>query len=331
MYNRLAGLALIAVVAGSIIPKPAAAYWDKTNYTEAVYVQPNQSAFWIPDTGANASNQVQFGSIDYYAANKVAAKRFEIPHSKLVNSGGWSDYYVPAGRLIVVDRTPFNRAWTASATSGTSKANQAMHFESADSMNISVDILANAFVTEEDAAKFLYWFGVKNVPNFDPAHPEAQFVSVIYSQSLAEVMDTVVYAAIQAALAEQFAQDPLRIGITKKTVYMQAAFAKVRDEFKSKGITISTIGYDSGLNFDPEVQKALNEWFAAQVKAQELTALQPVIPIMQDQVNMQAKLAMINKWNGAVPSMSGLYVIPSGFWDGVLNFFAAKTTGVASK
>jgi hypothetical protein len=64
----------------------ASAYYDKTDYTEAIYILPNQSAFVIPDAGANKDSQAQFMSLDYLKANKVAAKRVVIPHVKL--SGG---------------------------------------------------------------------------------------------------------------------------------------------------------------------------------------------------------------------------------------------------
>jgi hypothetical protein len=175
ILSKVSIVALLLAVSAPAAITPANAYWDKYNYTEAYYIQANQSAFWIPDTGANLSDQAHFGSIEYYAANKVAAKRIEIPHQKLVNSGSWSDYYVPAGRLFVVDRAPYYHAWTSKSTTGTSTANEGFPFESADSMNIETDVVASAFVSEEDAAKFFYWFGQKPTAEYDPNHPEVQF------------------------------------------------------------------------------------------------------------------------------------------------------------
>jgi hypothetical protein len=84
---------------------PAQAYYDKTDYTEAYTILPNESAFWIPDGGANKDNQSQFDSEAYLNANKVPLKRFIVPHVKLQGSGGFYDFYVPAGRPIIVDRT----------------------------------------------------------------------------------------------------------------------------------------------------------------------------------------------------------------------------------
>src|SRR5229473_513446 len=64
----------------------ARAYYDKTDYAEVYFVLPNESAFFIPDAGANKDSQTQFGSEDYLKANKIPAKRFQIPHAKLSGS-----------------------------------------------------------------------------------------------------------------------------------------------------------------------------------------------------------------------------------------------------
>ena len=114
---------LLALIAAA---SPASAYYDKNDYTEAIYILPNQSAFVIPDAGANKDSQAQFMSLDYLKANKVAAKRVVIPHVKLSGSGAWSDYYVPSARVIIVDRSPYNREWVTAANRGTSNRNEGM-------------------------------------------------------------------------------------------------------------------------------------------------------------------------------------------------------------
>ena len=48
-------------------------------------------------------------------------KRFIVPHVKLQGSGGFYDFYVPAGRLIIVDRTTYSREWVDATDRGTSK------------------------------------------------------------------------------------------------------------------------------------------------------------------------------------------------------------------
>lgn len=68
---------------------PVYAYADKADLTEAYTILPNESAFWIPDTGDNKNNQAQLESIDYLNSRKLAVKRFVIPHAKLGGSGGF--------------------------------------------------------------------------------------------------------------------------------------------------------------------------------------------------------------------------------------------------
>ena len=308
------------ILATLVFCNTASAYYDKTDYTEAVYIQPNQSAFFIPDTGANNSGQAQFGSADYLVANKVASKRFIIPHSKLTGSGGFSDYYVPAGRLIVVDRTPFFREWVSSTTRGTSSGDQGFRFESAESIFMSTGITIAATVTEEDAAKFLYWFGTKSV-TYDPNNPQTQFQSVIYGQSLAEVMDTVVRGKVQASLSAGFGAKPFDAAIGKKSEIILQVEKEVKEAFGPKGITITYIGYAEGLSFDQPVQDALNAAYIAGQKAKEAATIAPAIPVLQMQTNIDAQRIIANKWNGVVPTFSGVWFLPSSFLDAVSNWF----------
>ena len=135
----------------------AHAYYDKNDYTEAYFILPNESAFFIPDVGANRDSQAKFGSMEYLEANKVAAKRFIIPHARFAGSGSlWSDYYVPTGRLIVVDRTPYNREWVASGERGTSSRNKSFPCQTQEGLNVTAEVAIAASVTEENAARFLY-------------------------------------------------------------------------------------------------------------------------------------------------------------------------------
>jgi hypothetical protein len=43
----------------SSLAGPAEAYYDKTDYTEAYFILPNESAFYIPDVGANRDGQAK--------------------------------------------------------------------------------------------------------------------------------------------------------------------------------------------------------------------------------------------------------------------------------
>ena len=152
---------LFAVAAALLlIAAPARAYYDKTDFTEAYTILPNETAFWIPDVGANKDSQAQFETEDYLRANKVPVKRFIVPHAKLSGSGGFFDFYVPTGRLIIVDRTPYSREWVAASDRGTSHRNESFPCQSKEGLNIGVGVSIGVSVQEADAAKYLYRFGV---------------------------------------------------------------------------------------------------------------------------------------------------------------------------
>ncbi|MCJ2062232.1 hypothetical protein MKK63_05895 [Methylobacterium sp. J-088] len=184
---------LVLGLASAAAPEPARAYFSKYDYGEYIEILPNQSAFVISESGDTKTTQAQFGSERFLSESKVAAKRVQIPHTKLPNTGTLSDYYVPAARLIIVDRTPVSREWTTSSNRGTSAADQGFRFETADSIGLSTSVVISAFVKEEDAAKFLYWFGTK--PSAQDTD-EARFASVLYGRSLAEVVDGNVHRTV---------------------------------------------------------------------------------------------------------------------------------------
>ncbi len=324
-----AALLLLAGAMGAVaVSTPAQAYFSKYDYAEVYYIQPNESAFYIPDVGANLNSQAKFGSVAYYEADKVASKRFEIKHVKLPDSGTLTDYYVPAGRLIVVDRTPYYREWVGSAMRGTSKTDQEFRFESADSLGIHTGVVISALVTEEDAAKFLYYFGTEP-SNINPSDPASQFVSVIHGKSLAEVMDHQVRGAVQAALATQFGSRTLVDGYSNKSAIIKAVEADVIAKFKPMGITITYLGYADQLGYEPVVQKAINDVFIASMKAKEAIELTPALPALQTQTNMEVERAAVWKWDGKTfPNVPNWLFItsPSEMWATVKGWFAADAT-----
>jgi hypothetical protein len=189
----VAALGFLSVLSGA---PPAQAYYDKTDYTEAYTILPNESAFWIPDVGANKDNQAQLESEAYLNANKVALKRFIVPHVHLQGSGGFFDFYVPAGRLIIVDRTPFSREWVDSSERGTSHRKEGFPCQTSEGLNVTVGISIGASVLEPNAAKYLYRFGVLPVGG-DRADPKVIFASVYYSRKLSDVMDDVGRKKVQ--------------------------------------------------------------------------------------------------------------------------------------
>ncbi len=259
----------------------------------------NQSAFLIPAVGANKTNQKQFGSIEYLADNKVAAKRVQIPHVVAANTAMISDYYVPAATLYLVDRTPYTREWVNASDRGTSTKKEGFHFESADSINLRTGITISASVSEEDAAKFFYWFGTAAIQNSQK--PEDVFASVKYGKSLSDVMDTVVRAKVQQVMAKEFAKRNFLKAIQEKAAIIDLVEQTVKDEFARKGITIAFVGYAEELSFDQRIQKALDDSVIASVQYANKEAMLSVVEINKktaeiDVIRAQAKA--IGNWNG---------------------------------
>jgi hypothetical protein len=273
----VAGLGLCGITyAGN-----AYAYYDKTDWNETYMILPNQSAFYIPDMGANKDSQSSFGSEAYYRDNKIAAKRFTVPHSKLENSGTFSNYYVPAGRLILVDRTPYQREWVKTDTRGTSAGDQSFPCQSTEGLNITAGIAIGTSVLEENAPKFLYRFGVKT-PEGDLKDPNVIFSSVFYSRSLAEVMDTVVRSKIQSLVCSEIGSRTFDKANLESTQIMDTVQKRVTEYLNGVGITLDFIGWADTFGFDADIQKAVNDRYVAE-------KINPVLPTLQTLADLRVK------------------------------------------
>ena len=281
----------------------AYAYYDQANYTEAYFILPNESAFFIPDVGANKETQGGFGSEAYLQENKIPAKRFEIPHQKLSGTSYWSNYYVPTGRLIIVDRTPYNREWTASGHRGTSPKDESMPCQSREGLNVTAEVGIAVSVHEENAAKFLYWFGVKP-PVGDRKDPQVIFTSVFYGRNLAEVMDGVGRGQIQTLVCNEIGKYPLDKVNEMYVPIIEQVKARAEEFLKERGITLDYIGWAGTLTFDKDVQQAINDNYSAQKIA-------PVLDILKT----KALLDVAHKWNGQLPSLPSVVVLPSNLTD----------------
>jgi hypothetical protein len=298
---------IVFLISSLLISAPGRAYYSQTDYTEIIEILPNWSAFLIPEVGANKDTQGQFGSIEYLKSNKVAMKRVQIPHEKLEGTSVWKNYYVPAARCVIVDRTPYQREWVASPTKGTSTKNEGFCFESADSINVEAGVVIAAYVTEDNAPAFLYWFGVRP-PVGDPNDPNTMFTSIIYGRSLAEVMDTVVRGKVQAVMAREFGKYPLEVAIGKKAEIMGVVEKEVTDGFAKQGITISYLGLATSLNYDETVQKAINDRYIAM-------KMEPAIPVLLRQADIKVKEAFANALNKGIPQLPSFVVLPPSVID----------------
>jgi hypothetical protein len=304
----LAGLLLLPATA-------AQAYYDKNDYTEAYFILPNESAFFIPDAGANRDSQAKFGSAQYLEENKVAAKRFIIPHTKFSGSGFFQDFYVPTGRLIIVDRTPYNREWTASRNRGTSTRDESFPCQSQEGLNVTVEVAIATAVTEEDAARFLYWFGVRP-PQGNRADPQVIFASVYNGRGLAEVMDGVGRGKVQSLVCKQIGARSFDKVNSDVNAIMEAVTADAGAYFKSRGITLDYIGWAGTFTFDHDVQKAINDRYTAEKIA-------PMLPVLQT----KALLDAAGRWDGHLPStVSGLWLVPGDVLAGVQNWLKLDAT-----
>lgn len=311
-----AGLAalLTSLLVISFVPQPASAYYDKSDYTENYFILPNESAFFIPDVGDNKSSQASFGSEAYLNERKIPAKRFEIPHTKLPNSGLWSNFYVPAGRLIIVDRTPVSREWVKSPHRGTDKTDQSFPCQSSEGLDITVGVAIGASVFEENAAKFLFRFGV-NPPAGDRTDPNVIFTSVYQGKSLAQVMDGPVRSRVQSLVCDQMTSHTLDENNKQAAQIMSTIQKSVGDYMASVGITLDFIGWADTFEFDQNVQAAVNRRYVASQDIEIAKALGPHTSTLQALATAEGTRTVAQKWNGALPSSVSLWWLPSNISD----------------
>jgi hypothetical protein len=297
----LATLAVVALAVTGVHPQAASAYYDKQDYTEAYIILPNESAFWIPDSGANKDTQARFESEEYLSANKVPVKRFIIPHQKLPGSGAWLDYYVPAGRLIIVDRTPYNREWVDARDRGTSNRKEGFPCQTKEGLNVRVGASIGASVSEANAAKYLYRFGVLP-PQGERTDPKVIFVSVYYSRKLVDVMDDVGRKKVQTLVCEEITSRSFDKVNEEAVKIMETVKQKATEYFASVGITLDFLGWADTFTFDEDVQNAVNRRYISSQDQAIAQALQPYIETVKALAAAQALRAFGNKTDGKLPT-----------------------------
>jgi len=218
--------------------------WRAYDVPEYQDVDTAETAFVVPLEG-DSGDQARFQSEGFLQEHKVAAKRVQITHrwsqtGRLPSSGDW----IPAVRLIKVNRSPVTREWTAEERNGSAAKDQAIWVESGDSVGFSIGFTATAHITEENAAKFLYWY---------PAG------------SLSDVMDHEVRGRVQQVAAEVAAKYPLDDLRGKKQEIVDAVRKDVTTFFDQRGITVTTVGMFGGMTYEnPKIQQAIDEVFIAQ-------------------------------------------------------------------
>jgi len=219
--------------------------YDRPEYVE---IDTSETGFLIPLEG-DTTLQARFQSEDYLKQRKVAAKRVQITHrwsqeGRLPDSGRW----IPMVRLVKVNRSPITREWTTAQTTTASgaiqRSDRAIWIESADSVGFSMGFTCTAFIPEDDAARFLYWYP---------------------SGSLADVMDHEVRGRIQQSAAEVAAKYPLDGLRARKQEIADAVKRDVTNFFSARGVTITTVGMFGGMTYEnPEIQRSIDQTFIAQ-------------------------------------------------------------------
>ena len=323
LRRRLGGRAPFVALLGALAASasPAQAYYDKQDYTEAVTIYPNETAFWIPDNGGNKDSQGRMESADYYNSNKVALKRFIVPHTQLSGSGWgpWGNYYVPSGRLILVDRTPYNREWTKATHRGTASRDESFPCQDRDGHDVTVEVTIGTSVAESDAAKFLYRFGVKP-PAGDRSKPELVFTSVFFGRTLTEVMDTVGRGKVQALACSEISTRSLDQVNADAAAELAAIEAKARVFFGEYGITLDYIGWAGTFTFAESIQQAIDRRYVADKDREIAQLLAPYAAVIQQLAEADALRAFGSRTDGRLPTtIVGLPSDVGGLLRGVLN------------
>lgn len=238
----------------------------------------NETAFVIQAEG-NSENQDVFKSADLLAKSMVAAKRIPIPHrwvqqGRLPNDGIWMRSVI----VIKVDRSPVTRVWTDDNDRGTTKNKEALEAESRDSLSVSSGFTLTAYITPEDAPKYLFRYK---------------------GDSLSTVVDTQIKNSIQAIYTRECAKyDLLELPKHKQDI-TDAIANEIIPFYKEWGITIAKdMGLVGGLDYDPAIQTEIDEVFKSQKKKERASADR----VAQDEINAKnvgiaeanKQIAMIN-------------------------------------
>ncbi|HKI71230.1 MAG TPA: SPFH domain-containing protein [Verrucomicrobiae bacterium] len=236
------GLLSLAGLTGCMKP------YDKPEYVE---IDTSETGFLIPLEG-DATQQAKFQSEDYLKQRKVATKRVQITH-RWSQEGrlAWDGRWIPTVRLVKVNRSPVTREWITPqgpAVAGQvlrgMASDKAIWIESGDSVGFSMGFTCTAFIAEDEAARFLYWYP---------------------SGSLADVMDREVRGRVQQGAAEVAAKYPLDLLRAKKQEIADAVKNDLTNFFAARGVTITTVGMFGGMTYEnPDIQKSIDQTFIAQ-------------------------------------------------------------------
>lgn len=278
-------------------------------------IKPNETVWVIPLDAESKSGQAKFNSVDYLNQRKVAAKRIMIDKVSRSTGRMWWDYeWIPAVRVITVDRSLVTREWTDNESTGTSKGHQGIPVNTKDNIALTVGLTITTNIEEEDSSTYLYYHGEKPLDKVTDEN--------IRSYAVAELN-----RKVSGMLLTEFQANQNQIYVD---LFTDAAKA-----FKEKGVTIQYLGNAEGWHFaDKSIQESINKSYIAEqdnitaqkeqaatrtrnetlvqtaqatadaakklFDAREASEFQNQLEIKK--MGAQASLKMAEKWSGALPT-----------------------------
>jgi hypothetical protein len=331
--------AIILTILAASSPTPADAYRAKSDYTEVLIAKADETVILTPLMGDTKAGQAKLNSEEFYRANLVASKYVTIPHAKLQGSGDLFNDYVNSHQAIVVKRTPFAREYVSSSSRGSSSKDESFHCETAQSHNVSTGVAIGAMIKEEDAPKYLYYFGPDNAKAMRTSQSDGDygkdttFVSAIQARDFNDVMDTFGRRLIQTELCKQFSARSTDDAIKDKAAIMGAATEAARKQLGDMGITVLYMGFAEPLNFDAPIQHAINETYIATKRAAVANTLKDAMPVLKQQASIELMFGIAEAAkNGKLPAFpSFIGAIPPEFTEALKAYVLNSSQAVQVK
>jgi hypothetical protein len=212
---------------------------------DPVEIKPNETCWVIPLDSQTESSQAKFNSVDFLNQKKVAAKRIMV--DKVERSVGrmyWDIEWIPAVRVIKVDRSLVTREWVDGDAIGTSKKDEGIHVNTKDNIKLDIGITITVSIDEDNASTYLYYHGERPLSEITDSNVRS-FITKVLSQHVSS-MDLVEFQNRQVEIYNLISKE-------------------VTDEFKSKGITVQYVGNANGWRFvNEKIQESINASYIAQ-------------------------------------------------------------------
>ena len=314
MKKWFAGAAAVAFVALGLTATgggEAKADHDKTDYAEVYLVLPNELTSWICNTGAPAPTQTNLDLGGLFPGEQDCDQALPDPTRHparlgLVRGILRADWTLDRRRPRPVQSRVDQVLGTWNLGQG-----RILSRQTSEGINVTVEIGIAASVPEQNAAKFLYYFGVKP-PAGDRKDPAVIFTSVYQGRSLAEVMDGVVRGKVSALVCAEIGARPL----DKANAEINQIMTKIQDNvsafLETRGITLDYVGQAGTWTFDQPVQDAINRRYIAGQDEVVAETLAPYAQTIMTLAVAEGVRSAVGKFDGKLPqTLSGLWLLPS--------------------